>query len=202
MESLILDSYEFKLENKTANKTSWRCVSSRTKQCKAKFVTFDDIVQIKDIIKHNHAPTFTGNLDECSVEIVEIRMDPSVKAIRQTNSIRNGDDSGSEKLKNIGRPTKKIGFGTKKNEPPIIVMGVESLMDSKIAFRRRDSDSTRKLDPRQAIRRSDSGLLKRADSPNVKREAGAKMKDTPKPFFKKARSALISPKNLKRRGFE
>ncbi|XP_023014941.2 uncharacterized protein isoform X1 [Leptinotarsa decemlineata] len=155
-ESIILDGYEFRMIKVLAAKKMWRCVKTN---CGTTFITYDDVVEIKKRVVHNHAPTFHGSLDECSVEIVEIRLDKSVKAARSrtNNSVSNdGDSDGSiRKIKDANKYIKRINVRGKTDDENTTFM---DLKISKFTHGRREfasKDRNDQLKKRPSIKRPD-----------------------------------------------
>ncbi|XP_056643830.1 protein tramtrack, beta isoform-like isoform X7 [Diorhabda carinulata] len=90
---LVLDGYEYKMNKMGLQRIPWHCVKKRTLSCQAKFTEIDGAFEISAHMRHNHRPTFRGNLDELTVSIV------TLKTIDDVNGIGGGyltNDSSSE----------------------------------------------------------------------------------------------------------
>ncbi|KAL3277338.1 hypothetical protein HHI36_012689 [Cryptolaemus montrouzieri] len=76
---LILDNFEFSIEHKYAQRTTWRCKYKGRRNCRARVQTFAKTLKIMQQ-NHSHEPTFEGDLSNMVKTIVniEIKSDLSV----------------------------------------------------------------------------------------------------------------------------
>ncbi|XP_057667841.1 protein tramtrack, beta isoform-like isoform X6 [Diorhabda carinulata] len=86
---IILDGYEFRIEKKGMKKVPWCCTQKGRRRCMARFVENEGCLEITRSIKHNHLPTFRGNIEECSISIVEIRRRDVAQKARKNGKHRN-----------------------------------------------------------------------------------------------------------------
>lgn len=62
---IVVDDYEYQVNNRTETKNAWRCILYRKKGCMARLTTYGNVVELKDR-EHNHPPTAFGFLrDPC-----------------------------------------------------------------------------------------------------------------------------------------
>lgn len=69
---MILDNYEFKLQQRSETKSIWRCTQADRYKCKAKFMSFGKTVRIKSSVPHTHGPTFKGDPNALHYQAVNI----------------------------------------------------------------------------------------------------------------------------------
>ncbi|XP_076252143.1 uncharacterized protein LOC143191191 isoform X17 [Rhynchophorus ferrugineus] len=65
---LVLEQYEYKVDNRTSQKVVWCCKEKEKKRCKARILTSGDTLWIKSSVKHNHKSTYSGTYYGCTIK--------------------------------------------------------------------------------------------------------------------------------------
>lgn len=69
---MIINSYEFRVERKTSNKSIWCCIFKDRQKCKARCATYGNTLELKST-SHNHEYTFRGHYEHLTSQILNIQ---------------------------------------------------------------------------------------------------------------------------------